>query len=254
VQLELLDFNRVRSMRPRLREDQPRRSSTAVRIRKSREVMPADGDQITKIALLLFEDPRSEVLSWQFLWAVFSGCRTSELLRMRLDARNDSEPGFMHGDFVYVRRSKGGFNPFLKLSRDFRQMVDCFLRWHAVRHPGIAWFFPGRRNASGIIQAVDKNALGHALRRSSKALGFGHITPHGCRAYYVTMRRRQNATDALIAAEIGDRTVAMISQTYGDLPGGVDLSCLPREGLPAWQLWRSSDSKIEAMPSQLRLL
>ena len=173
-----------------------------------------------------------------------------------------------------------------RLKGQFREMVDCFLRWHAVRYAGHPWFFPGSapspalgrakerpltlslspdggegirpgERVSGLVtiaRAVGKQSLGHALRRACESLGMAHVTPHGCRAYYVTMRRRQGATDAVIASEIGDRTVSLIAQTYGDLPGGEELSFLPASGLPAWQLWRSRDSKIEEMPRQLSLL
>jgi len=39
------------------------------------------------VAGLLFEDKRSEVIGWQFLWENFFGMRTGETLALRRDAK-----------------------------------------------------------------------------------------------------------------------------------------------------------------------
>ena len=51
-----------------------------------------------------------------------------------------------------------------------------------------------------------------------RALGIGHVTPHGLRSYFVTQARESGLSDAEIAMLIGDKTgPAIIAHTYGDV-------------------------------------
>jgi integrase len=182
-----------------------------------REHMPANADELHTLANALFEDSRSEVLGFETLFLAYTGCRTSEALRCRWDAKSRYEAGFVEGDFLWLKRSKGGINPFVLLHPALRKLLDRMRAWHKKRFPKSVWFFPSPRNQGAT--PVDTGALAHALRRICPLAGFHHITPHGFRAYFVTVRRSQGISDAQIAAEIGDKTGAtIIAQTYGDVP------------------------------------
>jgi hypothetical protein len=95
------DVNNVRIGRPKFR--------TSGMVRDCRETAPASGDVMHQIADHLFESPSSEVFGWQTLFGALSGCRTSELLRLGLDAKSPSEPGFADAQYLFLgRRSKSG--------------------------------------------------------------------------------------------------------------------------------------------------
>lgn len=239
----LIPFNYIRAGRPKFQEN----------VRHSREVAPVSADVIHRLADEMFATVRTEVMGWQLLFAMFTGCRTSELLRLRLDAANDQQAGFIQwrvaGDGrLSLRRSKKGVRPFAIIGPDFAQMLDCFERWHAARFPKSPWYFPSPANSQ---QPVNNGALGHALTRITVQMALPHITPHGLRSFYVTKRRSDGVADAVIAGEIGDKTVSLMQSTYGDCPdnwtGGTALGWLPREGLPTWRLWSSAESKVVAL-------
>lgn len=200
-----------------------------------REHMPADADQVHTLANTLFEDPRSDVLGFELLFLAYTGCRSSEALRCRWDAQSHSGAGFIEGDYLWVKRSKGGINPFVMIHPALRKLLDRLNDWRKKRFPGSVWFFPSPRNKGN--SPVDASALGHALKRICPLAGFHHITPHGLRAYFVTVRRSQGIADAQIAAEIGDKTGPMIiAQTYGDIPpnwkGAAGLTWEPTPNAP----------------------
>lgn len=232
-----LEFNYISRGRPCYRR--------AADIRHSRAVAPASAEIIHRLALHFFDTQRSEVFGWQALFAAFTGCRTSELLRLRLDADAPGEPGHVAGNILFLgQRSKHGIDPWVNIFPEFAAMLTAHRRWHAELYPESPWYFPGRYPG----QPVDRHAFGHALRRACAALGLPHVTPHGFRSFYVTKRRSDGLTDTQIAGEIGDKTVALMQRTYGARPanwtGGKVLTWLPSDSLPAWQKWLpSSPSK-----------
>jgi integrase len=241
VAMGIIAFNYLRAGRPRYQR--------ADRIRHAREVAPTDAGVIHRLADEFFTEIRSEVLGWQLLFAMFTGCRTSELLRLRVDAADVTAAGFRAGDRLFLgRRSKGGVNPWAMVGPEFGRMLECFDRWHAARHPGCPWYFP---TPNGGHAPVNPGALGHALTRIGTQLRIPHITPHGLRSFYVTKRRSDGAADTVIAGEIGDKTVALMQTTYGARPenwtGGAALSWLPSVGLPAWDRWQSAAAKIVSL-------
>ena len=233
-----LEVNRLDIARPKYR---------GKTIRHCREFMPLDGDELHALARFLFENPRSEALGWQLLLTAMTGCRTSEVLRLRRDAKTRQQAGFIEGDWLWLQRSKGGVNPFAAIHPALRECLDALDLWHAQRQSGrkgqrrqarSPFFVPGRLPDA----PMDATALTHALERAGAVVAKAHRTSHGLRAYYVTMRRSEGIADGQIAAEIGDRSgPAIISQTYGDIPpnwkGAAKLSWMPDEAKPAWDVF-----------------
>lgn len=228
VSIGQLDVNWVRSGRPRFRKLSD--------VRHSRDRAPANAEMIHRLASHFFARRQSEVLGWQLLFAAYTGCRVSELLRLRLDATTPDQPGFVAGGFLFIRRSKGGVSPFVAIGPELQAVVDRHRKWCASRFPGSPWYFPGRLPS----KHVDTSSLGHGLPRACAAIGCPPVTPHGLRSYYVTKRRSDGVADAQIAAEIGDKTVTLIHQTYGDRPanwsGGDPLTWAPKDTPPAWSV------------------
>lgn len=216
-----LEFNPLASGRPKFRPKT---------IRHCRETAPASPEELHALAAHFFEDPRSTVLGFQLLFEALSGCRTSEALALRWDAA-PMQPGHIQGDHLWLARAKGGCNPFVLVHADLADLLAAMKSW--AKSP---WFFPSPRNDG----PVDVGALSHALRRASQLAVGRAITSHGMRSYYVTVRRSQGASDAQIAAEIGDRTgPSIIASTYGEIPpnwqGRDALLWVPKGVDPAWR-------------------
>lgn len=246
-ELRTIVSNPIRSNRPRF----------AVVKSRARDRMPESADVIHALANHLFGHPRTEVHAWHCWFAMFTGCRTSELLRLRLDAAPD-QAGYIQWQvakdtlsslytdavaLLHLQRSKAGLNPWTVVGPEFGQMLRGFLYWHAQRFPDNPYFFP-----SPFGGVIGEKQFGRAVVAAGKALQLpGHITPHGFRAFYVTKRRRDLIPDPVVAAEIGDKTVSLIASTYGETPGKGRLSWLPKEGLPAWLRWRSEADKMAAV-------
>jgi integrase len=213
-------------------------------IKHCRDFMPLDANELHALAAHFFEERQSEALGWQLLLEAMTGCRTSEILRMRWDARHRGEAGFIEGDWLWINRSKGGVKPFVTLHPALAQCLEALKRWRAWRYPKSPWWLPGRNG-----KAVAIHSLNHALNRASKLISNAHRTSHGLRAYYVTVRRSQGISDAQIADEIGDKTgAAIIVSTYGAVPpnwrGSAALSWLPTDGEPAWQVLAMPDNLV----------
>jgi integrase len=218
-------------------------------VRHCREVMPADGDTIHTLAANLFDDPRSEALGWQLLLQAMTGCRTHEILALRWDAAS-RQPGCIEGEWLWVPRGKGGVNPFVLIHDTLGACLDKLKTWHLDRDPLNPWFIPGQ-----VGKPMGISSLGHALKRICPLLKIPPVTPHGLRAYYVTVRRSQGISDAQIAAAIGDKTGAsMIVTTYGAIPpnwagSAPKLGWNPSEdNLPAWELLDLPDNVVSLSP------
>lgn len=240
VALGQVEINYIRSGRPLYRK--------AHEVRHCVEVAPRDSGELNRIVDHLFMDPRSEATGWMALFAAMTGCRRSELLRLRLDAALDPasgkpEPGFIQGGILYIRRSKRGINPKRPIGEDLGELLECFFNWHSQRFPESPWFFPGVDGKD----CITKDAFGLALRRACISLELHHITPHGLRSFYVTKRRREGAADSAIAEEIGDKEVSMVQRIYGDFIEGAPMTFRPSEGLPAWHRWFPTDKKIASI-------
>ncbi len=107
------------------------------------------------------------------------------------------------------------------------------------------WFFPSPFNP---METVGKQSLAHALRKKTAQWIEKELLPqgsrrhsHGCRAFYVLVRRSEFIADGQIAAEIGDASGApIIIKHYGPLPPNWrdskegKVTWLPNNGIPAW--------------------
>lgn len=198
-----------------------------------RESAPLTSEELHWIAASFFESPKSEVLGWQVLLEGFTGCRTSEVVALRWDAK-PREPGFIDGQYLWLKRSKGGVNPFALIHPALGQLLSALKAWREHRHPLSPWFLPSPMKIGGPITTA---ALAHSLRLARTKIG-RRITSHGMRSFYVTARRSQGISDGQIAAEIGDKTgAAIIASTYGSIPpnwqGLEKIEWIPKTG-PAW--------------------
>ena len=181
-----------------------------------RDCAPSSAEELHELARLAFEGRKSEVLGWQLLFQAYTGCRTSEAISLRWDARVGS-PGHIEGEWLWIKRSKGGVNPFVVLHPDLRELLKRMELWRLSRYPSSPWFFPSIRGEGN--EHVEAQSLAHFMKRVCGTYGFKRMTPHGLRSFYVTVRRGQGISDGQIAAEIGDKTgAAIIATTYGSIP------------------------------------
>lgn len=225
-----------------------------------RQFMPGDATELHEIARLLFGCRTSEVLGFQLLFTANTGQRTCEVLKLRKTAGPD-EPGRITDDGKCLRvwRAKGQdiVNPFCAVHEGLEGLIAAHKLWISARYPNTDWFFPGR----GGDELVDKAALSHSLRRlRSKGLIKRKITPHGARAFFVTVRRSQGATDSQIALEIGHTSGGgTLSAVYGGVPpewirgGGPKMSWLP-SGAPAWSDLSCDTQKVSIEGNQRRTI
>jgi integrase len=205
-----------------------------------RQFMPGDATELHEIARLLFNFRPSEVLGFQLLFTAYTGQRTCEILKLKINAGPD-EPGRLieNGKCLRVWRAKGQdiVNPFCAVHDGLENLIAAHKKWISLRYPNASWFFPGR----GGDELVNKGALAHALKRfREKGLINRRITPHGARAFFVTVRRSQGAPDSQIALEIGHTSGgSTLSNVYGGVPpewvrgGGPKMTWLP-SAAPAW--------------------
>jgi site-specific recombinase XerD len=219
--------------------DRPKYQSSK-NVEHCRQFMPGDANELHGIAKLLFSYRSSEVLGFQFLYTGYTGQRTCEILKLKINAGPD-EPGSLleNGKCLRVWRAKGQdlVNPFCTVHEGLEGLIAAHKQWIADRYPDATWFFPGR----GGDELVDKAALAHALRRlRERGIIKRKITPHGARAWFVTVRRSHGAPDSQIALEIGHTSGgSTLSSVYGGVPpewtrgGGPKMSWMP-SGPPAW--------------------
>lgn len=201
------------------------------RFRKSRDIVhcreraPKCIDDVHLLARDLFEKEQSQVLGWQMLFEAHTGARTNEVLGMKMGVGRG--PGYWNATSLYIHRSKHGINPWIPMTPTLLSMLVAHARWHHQAFQFSPWMFPGQDG----VRSVTPGALTRKLAVACKKAGFDKWTSHGMRSLYVTIRRSQGISDAQIAGEIGDRTVSLISTTYGDRPpnwsGGEVLSFEP---------------------------
>lgn len=245
VSIGELDRNQIATGRPKFQ--------TADLISRSRERAIQSGDEIHKLADHFFSTrPKTEVTGWLTIFSALTGCRQVELLSLRMDGTGPETPGWISGNYLFLRRAKRGIHPWIELKGPIADAVERFRYWHELRYPpnsrhASPLWFPGQAKHSPMTEG----SLAAALVRACKTLGLPRCSPHGFRSFYVTLRRSEGASDVQIASEIGDKTVSVISESYGDVPpnwkGQNQLSFLPAEGLPAWERWKPREEKIVSL-------
>lgn len=235
-----VEFNRVAVGRPRYRK--------AEDIQRSKERAIKSGDDLHRLAEYFFDSWKSEVMGWLVIFSALTGCRNEELRALRLDGTSAETPGWISGNQLFLRRAKRGIHPWKEIKDELADALECFRYWHEMRFPAgtrhfTPWWFPGQSRGQ-----MQKDSFRHAVYRACSDLELPRVSPHGFRSFYVTKRRSEGAPDVQIAIEIGDKTVAVISESYGDVPpnwvGQEKLSFMPKEGLPAWARWKAQETKI----------
>ena len=244
-------FNYIRSGRPRLRSNNPGGSSKAIRIQHCRQFAPVDGNELNLLAEYFFAGhPSSQSIGFQMLFEAFVGCRTSEARRLRTDAATEDAPGFVQGNHLFLARSKHGVNPFVLITDELADFLECHKTWHCLTHPDSRWWFPGRlRAAPRELNPIGVLSLNAALRRATRDLKLPKRTAHGLRSFYATRRRGDGATEAQIAAEMGITSIALLEQVYGSRPpnwqGQKKIRMWPDKATPAWHRWKPTVQAVE---------
>lgn len=202
-------------------------------VRHCTEVMIRSDEELHLIANHLLGDPRTETCAWQLLFEALTGCRSGEILELRMDAAID-QPGHVSDATLAIRREKGGTFPWILLDvipghSPLRDLISAHRRWHATRWPTSPWYFPGRSGS----EHSDASRLAHALPVAAKTLGLPHRTAHGLRAYYVSTLRSLGIDDSEVSKRLGHRSgVGLVERTYGEpRPGWY--GCRAQDFLPA---------------------
>jgi integrase len=225
-------------------------------VRHCNAVMPESDDELHMLANHIMEDPRGEVLGWQLLLEALTGCRTSEILRLRWDAIKvgaAGQPGYQDETSLYVKRSKHGIFPYILKDASpqnsaLREVLLALRAWHDDRFPTSPWYLPGRSPQ----EPVDQHSLGHALARACPLLDLPHRTSHGLRAFHVRALRSLGIDDSEIAKRLGQRSgVGLVERVYGRSEPGwfgsgkIDFRPDPAGDIPcAWVKWLATDTKI----------
>ena len=134
----------------------------------------------------------------------YSGLRIGEALPLEWEAVDWAQKTFT------VKREKRGITPWVPILPEMETLLREMQK-RAKSH----LLFPSPFDPN---QKRDASAIRHRLTAACRALGLGHVTPHGLRSYFVTQARQSGLSDAEIAMLIGDKTgPAIIAHTYGDV-------------------------------------
>jgi hypothetical protein len=187
--------------------------------RHAKQLAASNTEELHQVAALFFETPQSECLGWQFLWKSNFGMRTEEAIKLRRDAKNTEEPGFIQGESMYVRRAdKNTLNPAIHLHPEGLALLAAMDAWAAKRYPQNPHYFPGRdRSENG---SVSHDALTKGLDRLfDEGRTPKKLTSHGCRAFYVLVRRSIGKGDSQIAVELNQiGGLETLRTSYGVVP------------------------------------
>lgn len=215
-----------------------------------RDRQPESGDELHAMASELFKARPSEVLGWQLLFEAMVGHRSHEIVRLRMDANEPYQPGYIQNEtkptpalprqsqigdapilFLFDSESHKGTFPYIPIHAALKETLIAFQKWHRWRWPGSPWFFP-----SPVMKGehVGPRALTDALRRVTRSLKLPKRTSHGARSYFVNVLRSHGVPDAEIALMIGQTTGGkLIPDVYGKIPTE-KLKWMPSKGKPAW--------------------
>ena len=164
-----------------------------------------------------------------------TGCRDSELDKLRRDAATENEAGYIRWlpaaqvaesndgviGHLFLNRSKSGIEPWAEICVEFEALLKCFFAWHDAKHgtgAGSLPFFAGVAAAGR-----GQKSFGAKLGAACKRLGLPHVTPHGMRSYFATKHWRDKKRPEEIARLMGDQSVALVQSTYADMEKGAKL-------------------------------
>jgi integrase len=134
----------------------------------------------------------------------YSGLRIGEALPLDWEAIDWADK------VIHVQREKRGCMPWVPILPEMEVLLRAM-----QKRTNSPLLFPSPFEAES---PRDDSAIRHRLGAACKALGLGHVTPHGLRSYFVTQARQSGLSDAEIAMLIGDKTgPAIIALTYGDV-------------------------------------
>jgi hypothetical protein len=240
-----LKANPIHHDRPRFVDQQE--------VRHCRDFMPESADEAHAIVRMLFQDgPKTEVLGWQALAEMMIGHRTAEILRLRWDAKNKNEPGYIEETkggrrilWLHKSKSSKGTYSHIEIHPMLGKFLEALKAWRDRRYPKSPWFFPSHLNEG--LQPVRRHALTNALARVVPAMGLSHRTSHGFRAFYVTVLRSggypgrpDGIPDPEVAIRIGQKSGGrLIVTTYGDCPEEPLTWNLSKGNKPAWSYFES---------------
>jgi integrase len=178
------------------------RYTSAAEVRHCREVAP------TPEGLKLIENwlrARGEIIVADVVcFLAYSGLRIGEALPLDWEAVGWADK------LLHVKREKRGIMPWVPMLPEMETLLRG-MQTRASSH----LLFP---SPFDLNKPRELSAVGHRIGAACKALGIGHVSPHGLRSYFVTQCRQSGLTDAEIAMLIGDKTgPALIAQVYGDL-------------------------------------
>jgi len=178
------------------------RYTSAAEVRHCREVAP------TPEGLRLIEHwlrARGEnTVADLVCFLAYSGLRIGEALPLDWEAVDWCEK------VLHVKREKRGIMPWVPILPEMETLLRS-MKARAASH----LLFPSPLDAD---KPRELSAIRHRITTACKALGIGHVAPHGLRSYFVTQCRQSGLTDAEIAMLIGDKSgPALIAQVYGDV-------------------------------------
>lgn len=178
------------------------RYSTAEQVRHCREVAP------TPAGLKLIENwlrgREDHAVADIVFFLAFTGLRIGEALPLDWEAVNWGER------LLHIVREKRGITPWVPILPELETLLRAMQK-RSTSH----LLFASPLDAQKIR---DASAVAHRIGAACKALGLGHVTPHGLRSYFVTQARQSGLSDAEIAMLIGDKSgPAIIALTYGDV-------------------------------------
>jgi integrase len=175
------------------------------------------------------------------LFQAYTGCRTQEVLELRIDGMSERNAGFVEDGILYLNRAKHGINNWVRIHPDLRELLRVHRCWLAARYPSSPWYLPSPKNA---FKSVNHDSLTHALRRLAPLIVGYPVTAHSLRAYFVTVRRSHGVGDAEIALEIGQVSGGReIVKTYGE-SRPKKLGWKSEEGEQAWVVFRALEKVV----------
>jgi integrase len=212
------------------------RFHTADQVKHSPAFMPRSGDELHRLCGHLFAtgEQLNIVAGAQLLFMAMTGLRAGEPGFLRWNARDTDdghEPGHRFTrtidgqsiDKIAVHRLKGGINPAVQVRPALAAFLEAWQPYCRMHWPDSPFWFPHPHNHSRplVLPEDPTDALGYRLQSAAAALKVPHRKAHAMRAYYVHVRTSQNASDGIIADELGDASGAPIIVTcYGKADAG----------------------------------